>query len=85
MPFSVRCRYCRTKLRVPRRMAGHSFCCVMCGKVNFVPKRAETSDAHGASRRGSLEGRPLTLVARIKVRCPTCETRIKVTVEAPTT
>ena len=29
--------------------------------------------------------RPLTLVARIKVRCPTCETRIKVTVEAPTT
>jgi hypothetical protein len=56
-------------MRVPRRMAGKRFRCVMCGKVNIVPRRAR---AGGSAR-----------VARLRIGCPKCATGYRIAIEAP--
>ncbi|MFO0846098.1 MAG: hypothetical protein U0797_27575 [Gemmataceae bacterium] len=71
MPFPVLCRKCRTKMQVPRRMAGKRFRCVLCGKVNIVP--APPPEGGRTTARG----------ARLKIPCPKCQTVFRVTVAAP--
>jgi hypothetical protein len=70
MPFPVRCRSCQMRMRVPRRMAGKRFRCVLCGKVNIVP-------AQPAPGRSTARG------TRIKIPCPKCRTLFRVAVSAP--